>query len=1479
MIANTQPTRSIATMVCWSTICTGLITSAALGGGGGGWGNPETDGSLEIPDGTSELGAAFGLTPANELLVGDPGANRVVIYHHVNIPIEAPNDKLYPHPVASIVEPDIDPDARFGSSIAVWGGAALVGAPGEGNGRVYILLRDSGPYSTWSVTGFIDPPEDDWEGFGAAIALDAPYVLIGAPDGVEEGVGRYMINSGNINHHHSWVSPFPAEAGFGSAVALNGTRALIGAPDADNGHALLYAQGESEIWDFQGDYADWAPLGGRLGASVNLSNRFAAVAVPDTVNPNGNNGIVWLYKSTAAIPWDTDDPGEEGWAMPPSEYSGGVFGASMTNTGNTLIIGHPDMSDGGGAAHIYELRAASTANVAAWTDSISGNGGDLGSQIVAAEPLLWIAADVGADGYLLNDGEIRTSADVTATVSAQTIPTGTDWIPESLDVEGRWLAAGSSADNEVIVMAQIDDEWALNQVLNGPEEDSYYGVVVRLLDGVLIVGAPEAAGGDGRVYLYTLDEKEQWELKETITPAPVNGGNKFGFALDACRDHLGRLVLAVSSPAITFDAPGGKGLPTQFDEGRFDLYRIESNATSYLWLHSWTEPEALWDGVFLPAIATDGEDLVIAVGRVFRGVEDTENPPLTWGGITIFRGGPETDSDWVEEADFDAPENRGAFMPSDIASGIFTAIAPYHHNDLQDYEVNESIMVYEQASPSEPWGATQELRTPDINYAHDFGGAPRLGTLFGHQAIIAGSPRLQSSAGLAGSAEIFLRPGDAEYGTHFKHHLRLTVDGHHDVRLGSNVAIDGDNLFFAGGLFTSDDQYAGESGLIGWGKLTNTAYWNNAFGGIWEDPANWTIDPAQADQLEISILDPNLVMMVSDGTTLADKNVHVRYTNCILREENSDDSLEISNWTIWGDAAIQMARSGSSGTVNVANNLQLGHADGDAGRFWSVDWCRVTAGGTYTQASSGTLDYWFPGDEPDEPIITASNLELGGTLSLFMPNPDYALQLGDTFPLLRADTAPDSGANRFDLIVLPGLADNLAMQVMYDDGGGDSLAGDTWDVWIEIIELGGLMGFGDTDSIDVSGLVIDLEVVDLNNDGADEVCVLLDGTPGQLFIFQDNGAGGIESQFQFSTINNPTCIASGDFDANTFNDLAIGSLHNEVQLFWNDDGDMSTGFTPESIGTIGPVTCATSILLDSDAPIDLMVGIDDVNGDGSGSLQWWFGFPALNNAGGGLAGGGDQDTPGIPWGLDPSKEEDQKSSLCFCFFDNGSGADVAGNGTLGSGSFTLDLYVVGADPIGIARADLDSDGIDDLAITSETNGTVAILRGTITGYLPALQVPIGNTPSSIVAIDFNEDEMLDLAIITHGASGAPFIHVLQNEGNMQFTTVDTGASEVPALLATGDVNGDGTVQLVSIGSGASLTGPMSLIALHNVDMPICPGGDIDGNGTVNVDDLMALIGQWGNDCEGGEDCTGDLDGNLLINVDDLVLLIGVWGPC
>ncbi len=54
----------------------------------------------------------------------------------------------------------------------------------------------------------------------------------------------------------------------------------------------------------------------------------------------------------------------------------------------------------------------------------------------------------------------------------------------------------------------------------------------------------------------------------------------------------------------------------------------------------------------------------------------------------------------------------------------------------------------------------------------------------------------------------------------------------------------------------------------------------------------------------------------------------------------------------------------------------------------------------------------------------------------------------------------------------------------------------------------------------------------------------------------------------------------------------------------------------------------------------------------------------------------------------------------------------------------------------------------------------------------------------------------------------------------------------------------------------------------------CPT-DIDGNGSTDVGDLLAMIAQWG-PCSG---CDGDLDGNGSVDVSDLLTAIGAWGPC
>ena len=49
---------------------------------------------------------------------------------------------------------------------------------------------------------------------------------------------------------------------------------------------------------------------------------------------------------------------------------------------------------------------------------------------------------------------------------------------------------------------------------------------------------------------------------------------------------------------------------------------------------------------------------------------------------------------------------------------------------------------------------------------------------------------------------------------------------------------------------------------------------------------------------------------------------------------------------------------------------------------------------------------------------------------------------------------------------------------------------------------------------------------------------------------------------------------------------------------------------------------------------------------------------------------------------------------------------------------------------------------------------------------------------------------------------------------------------------------------------------------------------LDGDGTVGVTDLIALITAWG-PCS----CAADLDGNGAVDVVDLVALITAWGGC
>lgn len=81
-----------------------------------------------------------------------------------------------------------------------------------------------------------------------------------------------------------------------------------------------------------------------------------------------------------------------------------------------------------------------------------------------------------------------------------------------------------------------------------------------------------------------------------------------------------------------------------------------------------------------------------------------------------------------------------------------------------------------------------------------------------------------------------------------------------------------------------------------------------------------------------------------------------------------------------------------------------------------------------------------------------------------------------------------------------------------------------------------------------------------------------------------------------------------------------------------------------------------------------------------------------------------------------------------------------------------------------------------------------------------------------------------------------------------------------------------------------VSGPCGVNATYHsgtVNVPEYCQGDLDFNGSVGINDKLALLGSWG-PCRSTSPCgccPGDLDSNDVVGINDLLLLLAAWGPC
>src|SRR5262249_21231552 len=130
------------------------------------------------------------------------------------------------------------------------------------------------------------------------------------------------------------------------------------------------------------------------------------------------------------------------------------------------------------------------------------------------------------------------------------------------------------------------------------------------------------------------------------------------------------------------------------------------------------------------------------------------------------------------------------------------------------------------------------------------------------------------------------------------------------------------------------------------------------------------------------------------------------------------------------------------------------------------------------------------------------------------------------------------------------------------------------------------------------------------------------------------------------------------------------------------------------------------------------------------------------------------------------------------------------------------ILPVGQTPLSVAAGDFDRNGALDL-VTANSNGTLSLLLGNGDGtFRPRTDLAVGAFPRAVAVGDFNGDGLLDVAAAQR-LSGTVSVLLAHGNGTFAAPLVFTASGQdfTPSSLAVGDVNGDGRADLVINSTG------------------------------------------------------------------------------
>ena len=249
----------------------------------------------------------------------------------------------------------VSPD-NFGSSVSVSGNTVVMGAVfDDDTGSAYVFVRAAdGTWSQQAKLTAADGAADDR--FGSSVAVSGDMAIIGAVFDDDTGSAYVFVRAadGTWSQQAKLTAPDGADADFfGSSVAVSGDTAVIGAWGDDDkgdwsGSAYVFVRAADGTWSKQAkltaaDGAVWDTFGG----SVSVCG--------DTAVIGGSSSSAYIFiRST-----------DGAWSQQAKLTAADFFGYSVAVSGDTAVIGayyDDDKGNDSGSAYVF-VRGAD----GAWT--------------------------------------------------------------------------------------------------------------------------------------------------------------------------------------------------------------------------------------------------------------------------------------------------------------------------------------------------------------------------------------------------------------------------------------------------------------------------------------------------------------------------------------------------------------------------------------------------------------------------------------------------------------------------------------------------------------------------------------------------------------------------------------------------------------------------------------------------------------------------------------------------------------------------------------------------------------------------------------------------------------------------------------------------------------------------------------------------------------------------------------------------------